>query len=727
MKAKKMKLVSLLLLAALVGCGNNDSTGSDNKPTEPGTDTAEVGKDTATETPADTNPTAVSLTVKRNYIYVNETLDLVPVFEPAGTSIDYRLTSSDPDLIAVTGTQIKGVSATGKDEEVTITLTTDNNLTTSCKFVVYNVLDKAVSLLKASNEIALTSSTSGSIDINSYEKDQDDYSESYSFNIYKDRSEVIDEVTDGKNDTVTTIVNRAIIGDHYVESKRTRTGATGAFENVRGYLENRAIVDTVTEKNYQYTPEEAKTRVADIQIGDYSTTNPIHGLEGFVMNYFIYDVSSFASTYAKSSLRIEESLSDISNIYTLSYDYTRGEGTSQVRVEEELTLEFDASGLLIDLKDALHHYEGEDLAEVASYEISGIQNGGEREDAPSDAFDFSQYFFRDFNVYFHNSMFNYESTCETEYNVGDTAYLLTYDGYICGSPSTATTYIDPIKITAVSDPDAVEIIYGNRIKFLKLVENLEVTVTSSMSKIEKKVTLHCIPPKTSTIQIGEFSNPGSSYSSFISASSSHYLPSSWIMGTDKEVWVAGGKWQEVPSITVTSSNPSVATVSMVEDSENKFVFHPVSTGKTTIKIVEKTLGEEKAITKEVTIFDNSDVGIANLFRESTWSAYNKTMYSNFRFTGEKDTLKGDFAGQYDISDNSHIDIWGSWEVKDGVIKATTYSSAFGEVVYGSPEFVITDIDYSNYSKFGPTWVTIKGSSQSAGDLGEGYGASVILE
>lgn len=726
MKTKKLQIVSVLLLAALVGCGTNKESDKVSNATEAGSNTSETAKDT-TETPADTNPTSVTLTAKRNYLYVNETIDLVPVFEPAGTSIDYRLTSSDPDLISAVGSQIKGVSATGKDEEVTITITTDNNLTASCKFVVYNVLDKAISLLEASNKVALTSATSGSLDINSYEKDQEDYSESYSYNIYKDRSEVIDEVTDGTKDTVTTIFNRAVIGDHYVESKRTRTGASGTFSDVRGYLENRAIVDTVTEKNYQYTMEEAKQRVADVQIGDYSATNPIHGLEGFAMNYFIYDVSSFASSYAKESLRLEESLSDISNIYTLSYDYTRGEGSSQVRVEEELTLEFDSTGLLIDLKDALHHYEGEDLEEVASYEIAGVQNGGEREDAPSDAFDFSQYFFKDYNVYFHQSMFNYESTCETEYNVGDTAYLLTYDGYIGGSPSTATTYIDPIRVTAVSDPDAVEIIYGNRIKFLKLVENLEVTVTSAMSKIQKKVTLHCLPPKTTTIQIGEFSNPGSSFSSYIGASSSHYLPSSWIMGTDKEVWVVGGKYQETPSITVTSSNPSVATVTMVEDSENKFVFHPVSTGKTTIKIVDSTLGEAKAITKDVTIFDNSDVGIANLFRESTWSAYNKSMYSNFAFTGEKDTTKGDFRGHYDVTDTSYIDIWGSWEVKDGVIQATTYSGAFGEIVYGSPEFVITDIDYSNYQKFGPTWVTVKGSSQYAGDIGEGYGASVILE
>ena len=323
-------------------------------------------------------------------------------------------------------------------------------------------------------------------------------------------------------------------------------------------------------------------------------------------------------------------------------------------------------------------------------------------------------------------MFNYDTTTsDLTYNVGDTAYLLNLDGYIGGKPSTASTYIDPIRIKSVSHPDAVEIINGNRIKFNKLVENLEVTISSSMKNVEKKVTLHCVAPTTTKIQFGEFTNPSSSFASYSGVSSAHYLPSSWIVGTDREVWVVGEKVQQSPSVTVTSSNPEVATVTMVEGSENKFTFHPVKAGKTTIKVVDKTLGEEKALTKEITVFDNSDEGIADLLKESPFTSFNGDLYSDFNFSGAKGTNKGDFFGKFG-SGTSAIEIWGSWKIEESELKVDTYSGAFGEYKYGDSEFLLTDIAFSNYTKYGPTNIIIKGSSQNAGEIGDGVGTGIVL-
>ena len=250
MKSKKLKLVSLLFLAALVSCGKTDKISGDTE----NNNNHKVSENISnTENKTDVAPTAVSLVTKKNYLYVNEEMAITAAFEPAGSSDDYRLTSSAPDIITVVGRKIQAKAATLKDEEVTITLTTDGGLTASAKFVVYNAIDRATELLNASHAVALTSATGGSIDINSYEDGQDDFTSSYSYNIYNNSSEVFEEIKDGKNEVKQTYYNRAIINNQYVESRRTRTGTTGAFSNVRGGLENRPIVETVTEKNYQYT------------------------------------------------------------------------------------------------------------------------------------------------------------------------------------------------------------------------------------------------------------------------------------------------------------------------------------------------------------------------------------------------------------------------------------------------------------------------------------------
>ncbi len=716
MKAKKAKILSLFLLLTLAGCQKTSDITSGNSASSNNTSDNQTSDSNST---SDKKPTSVSIKTDRNYLYVNEELSLGASFEPSDTSDDYKLTSSDPDIIAVTGRKITGVSATNENEEVTITLTTDGGLTATAKFVVYDVINHVTDLLNVSHTLALENATGGSLDITSYEDGQDDYTESISYNIYKNSSEVIEEITEGSS-SVTTIYNRAIIGDSYVEARRRRKGSTGDYYNVNGYLENRSIVDTVTDKYREYTKEEAKERISNVQICS-STSIGTRGMEGFVLDQFLTNVSSFGSSYAKSTITMEENLSSISNIYTLSYDYTRKDSTT--RTEEKLVLEFDNTGLLINVNDVLNEYEGEDPKLVANYEVSGVQMSGEKEDAPEGSFDFSEYFFDDFDVIFHSDMFNYSADySDTTYNVGDTAYLMTYDSYMNHSPSTASTYIDPIKITSVSDPDAVEIIYGNRIKFNKLVADLEVTVQSTIKKVEKKITLHCVPPETTKIQFGEFINAGTSFSYFADVTSAHYLPSSWILGTDREVYVAGEKAQQSPNITVTSSNPDVATVSLVEGSSNKFTFHPVKAGKTTIKVVDKTLGEEKALTKEITIYDNSDTGIADLLRESNFTPFNTSLYSDFDFSGTAGTNTGDFSGKY--CDN--YDIWGSWIVEDGEIKVTTYSGVFGEVTYGSSTFVLTDITFSNYAKYGPTNLTIKGTSQSAGDIGDGSGTGIVL-
>ncbi len=718
MKAKKAQILSLLFLAALVGCSNTSDVTSD---TGNSSNTAQTTDKGNSESKADAKPTSVSINAERNYLYVNEELSLSAAFEPSNTTDDYRLTSSDPDIISVTGRKIKGVSATTDDEEVTITLTTDAGLTATAKFVVYDAINHVTDLLNISHTLALKNATGGSLDIISTEDGLDDYNESISYNIYKNSSEVIDEVQEGTDDSITTIYNRAIIGDSYVESRRKRKGNTGDYTNVNGYLENRSIVDEVTDSYHQYTKEEAEERISNVQICS-STSIGTRGMEGFILDQFLTNVSSFGSSYAKSSITMKENLSAISDIYTLSYDYTKTDSTT--RVEEELVLEFDPSGLLIEISDKLNEYEGEDPKLVASYDVNGVQMSGEREDIPEGAFDFSEYFLTDFDVIFHSDMFDYSTTCDTTYNVGDTAWLLTSDYSLPHSPSTATTYIDPIKITAVSDPDAVEIIYGSRIKFKKLVDDLEVTVSSTINKVEKKITLHCVPPATTMIRFGEYTNPDS-FPSYADVTSAHYLPSSWVIGMDREVWVVGEKVQQSPDVTVTSSDPEVATVTMVEGSNNKFTFHPIKAGKTTIKVVDKTLGEEKALTKEITIYDNSDTGIADLLRESAFTPFNSSLYADFDFSGTTGTNCGDFSGKYAYGSGG-IDIWGSWIVEEGEVKVTTYSGAFGEVTYGSSVFVLTDVSFTNYSKYGPTNLTIKGSSQSVGEIGDGVGTGIVL-
>lgn len=719
MKAKKAQIISLLFLAALVGCSNTSDVTSDTGNSNNTSQTTETG---TSSSDSKSKPISVSINTERNYLYVNEELSLSAAFEPSNSSDDYRLTSSDPDIISVTGRKIKGVSATTDDEEVTITLTTDAGLTATAKFVVYDAISHVTDLLNTSHTLALKNATGGSLNILSIEEGLDDYNESISYNIYKNSSEVIDEVQEGSSDAVTTIYNRAIIGDSYVESRRKRTGSTGDYNNVNGYLENRTIVDEVTDSYRQYTREEAEERISNVQICS-STSVGTRGMEGFILDQFLTNSSSFGSSNAKSSITMEENLSSLSDIYTLSYDYTKSDSTT--RVEEELVLEFAPSGLLIEISDKLNEYEGDDPKLVASYDVNGVQMSGEREDIPEGAFDFSEYFLTDFDVIFHSDMFDYSTESDTTYNVGDTAWLLTSDYSLPHSPSTAITYIDPIKITSVSDPDAVEIIYDSRIKFKKLVSDLEVTVSSTINKVEKKVTLHCVPPATTMIRFGEFVNPDSSFSYYADVTSAHYLPSSWVVGTDREVWVVGEKAQQSPEITVTSSNTDVATVTMVEGSSNKFTFHPIKAGKATIKVVDKTLGEEKAINKEITIYDNSDIGIADLLRESAFTPYNSSLYADFDFSGTSGTNCGDFSGKYAYGSGG-IDIWGSWIVEEGEVKVTTYSGAFGEVTYGSSVFVLTDVSFSNYSKYGPTNLTIKGTSQSAGEIGDGFGTGIVL-
>ena len=112
-------------------------------------------------------------------------------------------------------------------------------------------------------------------------------------------------------------------------------------------------------------------------------------------------------------------------------------------------------------------------------------------------------------------------------------------------------------------------------------------------------------------------------------------------------------------------------------------------------------------------------------KESAFVPFNQDMYSDFKFSGTKETNKGDFLGKFG-SGSSAIAIWGSWKVEDGELKVDSYSGAFGEYQVGATEFLLTDIAFSNYAKYGPTNLIIKGSSQYAGAIGDGVGTGVVL-
>lgn len=101
------------------------------------------------------------------------------------------------------------------------------------------------------------------------------------------------------------------------------------------------------------------------------------------------------------------------------------------------------------------------------------------------------------------------------------------------------------------------------------------------------------------------------------------------------------------------------------------------------------------------------------------------MYSDFKFSETKGTYKGDFFGKFGSSSNA-IAVWGCWKVKDGELKVDNYSGVFGEYQFGATKFILTDIVYSNYAKYGPTNIIIKGSSQYAGEIDEGIGTGIVL-
>lgn len=718
MKRKSVKLISLLVLASsMVGCGTN--SGSVNPSSTPADTSAATSNNTADEQTT-VLPTSVKLVSKKSYLYVNEKVSLSVAFEPSNADDDYSIVSSDPTVISVIGKEITALAATAENETVTITVTTDHGLSSSIDFVVYDVIDRVTTLLTNAHNVALNKAVSGQIHVENTETDQPDESCDYSYNIYKNSSELIENYKSGTSDNVITAFNRAIIGDDYVETKRKKTGS-GDFSDVTGYQEHYDIVNEVTDSRYEYTLAEAQERLANVQI-ESSSSIGVRGMEGFILTQFIENTSNFASTYCKDSLTLEENLGDgeATDLYTVSYDYTVED--KNYRVSEVLTLEIDNDGLLVDMSDEYIRYEGEeDMTEVVHMSTTGTQVNGERTDAPEGSFDFSQYYYTDFTIDFHKSWQDYSKASETDYYVGDTAWLNTYFGYseyISCAPSTASTRIDPIEIVSVSDPDAVEIVNGNRLTFKKVASNIKVTVASA--NVSKEITLNCVPPTTTALKIGEWDGFGS-YKYFRDVTSSHYLSSSWLTGTDRTVNVAGGAAQETPDITVTSSDTSVATVTLVEGVTNQFVFHPIKAGKTTITIVDKTLGEAKKLTKEVTVYDNTDIGIASLLRESAFVPYNQSLYSDFKFSGTDGTSKGDFSGKF-----GNYDIWGSWKVVDGVVQQTTYSGAFGEITYGSSVFSLTDISYSNFDKYGPIFYTIKATNSSYGDLGEGDGTSIVL-
>ena len=303
-------------------------------------------------------------------------------------------------------------------------------------------------------------------------------------------------------------------------------------------------------------------------------------------------------------------------VYTIS---AFGEESWDGSIEKfETTFKVDDEGLVTSFNQTKSlfsaDYDTGELSDTAE-EVETVEftlEKGTREVAPNDLLTIEDLYLTDYECHLSNTYSGTEHV--NEFVLGSKVYLVE-DSY---EPETYYEDADPIEIISVSDPTAVEDLYSTSFTVVKPIDELEVTVSSLHSKIEKKFTISVYQPDVETISL---------------PSEKTTLPLHDLVGATREVSVSSSPTGSIADIDVNVvPGTGEAEVSLVEGSTDRFTITGTKPGTVTLEVMDKNVGEASKITREITYFDNTDEGIMDYLSSSSIYFNN----SDFTITITKD-------------------------------------------------------------------------------------------
>lgn len=616
--------------------------------------------------------TDIEYSLRKTTIGVGEKLEIETRVLPEGADQAVNITSSNELAVRVDGKTIEGLSVTVEDAPVTITISTPNGITKTIEIIVVEMGQSALSEIEAvltkSAEIEKTEVKSGSYSIVTTDS-TGEVSESQigDYDIYSDNKvKAYDETIDYYGLTIT---DRSI---GLTEDEKTYYDI---YQETDEYGEVEITYDTdileVSETGDGYSSiklEDAKNNLTLPTILDKS------GLSNQIFKTYFAGHDYYSTEAAQKSMTFDYK----DGVYTIS---AFGEESWDGSIEKfETTFKVDDEGLVTSFNQTKSlfsaDYDTGELSDTAEEveTVEFILKKGAREVAPNDLLTIEDLYLTDYECHLSNTYSGTEHV--DKFALGSKVYLVE-DSY---EPETYYEEADPIEIISVSDPTAVKNLYSTSFTVVKPIDELEVTVSSLKSKIEKKFTISVYQPNVETISL---------------PSEKTVLPLHDLVGATREISVSSSPTGSIADIDVNVvPGTGDADVSLVEGSTNSFTITGTKPGTVTLEVMDKKAGDASKVTREITYFDKSDEGIMDYLSGS--SIYcNKSDFTITITEDEANATEGLLTVVYD-EDGSTYRSTAKIVVSNGEI---TFSDFVG---LDDDEYLITELrpyDYNSSAKY----------------------------
>lgn len=626
--------------------------------------------------------TDIEYSLRKTTIGVGEKLEIETRVLPEGADQAVNITSSNELAVRVDGKTIEGLSVTEEDAPVTITISTPNGIIKSVQITVVEMGQSALSEIEAvltkSAEIEKTAVKSGSYSIVKTDA-TGEVSESHigNYDIYSDNKVRIHDEEDWYGVTIT---DRSI----------------GLTDDEKTYYDIYQETDESGEVEITYDTDilevsETGDGYSSIKLEDAKNNLTLptildeRGLSDQIFEEYFNGFGYYSDEEAQKSMTFDYT----DGVYILS---AFGEESWDGSIEKyETTFKVDDEGLVTSFNQTKSLFSADyDTGEVSDTadEVETVEftlEKGAREVASSDLLTVEDLYLTDYECHLSNSYYGTEHV--DEYVLGSKVNLIV-DSY---EPETYYEDADPIEIISVSDPTAVEDLYSTSFTVVKPIDELEVTVSSLKSKIEKKFTISVYQPDVETISL---------------PSEKTTLPLHDLVGATREVSVSSSPTGSIADIDVNVvPGTGEAEVSLVEGSTDRFTITGTKPGTVTLEVMDKNVGEASKITREITYFDNTDEGIMDYLSSS--SIY----FNNSDFTI---TITKDEANATEGLLTVIYDEYGTTYTSTAKIVVSNGEITFSDFVgLDDDEYIITELrpyDYDSGAKYSRFNLTMQMSS-----------------
>ena len=393
-------------------------------------------------------------------------------------------------------------------------------------------------------------------------------------------------------------------------------------------------------------------------VKDKENTN---GVIQFLLNNYFSNGEIFASKNAIENATLEK----VDNTYTLfSTEETKDDVENTLIQEYKFEFKFSNEGYLLNADGSIATFaktNNEKGLKSFEYVINLTQSEGTRVDETN--FDLDSYFFKraaDLSITFSESYLG----AATEISELNKKYYIN----VSSKKSGVFPSIDKVKLFKITrngtEAATTDYVYEDdgSVKTITLKKGGNYSFFFKTTKIEEI-------EKTAEIQTNELTKLEFKERQNVYSKDNEYLPGSIIAG-ETQFSLATEPANADDDVNIEILNNTIgATIAKVEDSPFTYKLTTSQSGKITIKATSAALGEDKAITREVNVYANTDEGIASFLSETNWIRPNPTSsivsldFTSTGATGGTFALEGKIGSEFTAS--------GTYSVSNGQVTIET--------------------------------------------------------